>query len=242
MANSATRRTPPAEYPVLHTGDRMTRDEFHRAYEQMPEKFRAELIGGVVYVSSPLGLEHATDQPPLTMVVAAYAFRTAGVQICDNATVFLGDDSELQPDISLRILPEYGGRSRNIRKGKKSYINGPPEWLGEVAHSSRAIDLHLKKADYERHQVQDYLVMLVEERQLRWFDLSADKELKPEADGIYRMRSFPGLWIHAEGLFARDYFQLMNALEQGMSTPEYTAFVKKLVSHHSAKKKRRPHG
>jgi len=38
----------------LQTGDRMTRDEFHRAYSQMPEGFRAELIGGVVYVASPL--------------------------------------------------------------------------------------------------------------------------------------------------------------------------------------------
>ena len=82
--------------------------------------------------------------------------------------------------------------------------------------------------------------MCVEERQLRWFDLQADAELKPDVDGIFRMRSFPGLWIHAEGLFARDYFRLMNTLDQGMSTPEYGAFVKKLAGQHSRKKKKRP--
>ena len=38
----------------LHTGDRMTREEFHRIYQQMPEDFEAELIGGTVYVGSPL--------------------------------------------------------------------------------------------------------------------------------------------------------------------------------------------
>ena len=61
---------------------------------------------------------------------------------------FLGDSGETQPDLSLRILPEYGGSSTTVKKGKKSYISGPPEWIGEVAHSSRAIDLHLKKTAY----------------------------------------------------------------------------------------------
>ena len=238
MASSAMRKTRQTDYPELLTGDRMTREEFHRAYEQMPEKFKAELIEGVVYVASPLGIEHGTDQPFLSLVVTAYAGRTPGVQICDNTTVFLGDDAEPQPDLSLRVLPEYGGRSRTVRKKKKSYISGPPEWIGEVAHSSRAIDLHLKKLSYLRNHVQEYLVMCVEERELRWFDLQTDEELKPDADGIFRMRSFPGLWIHAEGLFARDYFRLMNALEQGLGTPEYAAFVKKLAGRHSRKKKK----
>ena len=217
----------------------MTRVEFHRAYEQMPEKFKAELIGGVVYVASPLAIEHGTDQPFLSLVVTTYAVRTPGVQVCGDTTTLLGDDSEPQPDLSLRILPEFGGRSRTVRRKKKSYISGPPEWIGEVAHSSRAIDLHLKKLDYQRHHVQEYLVMLVEERQLRWFDLETDKELKADADGIFRMRSFPGLWLHGAGLFAKDYFQLMDTLEQGLRTPEYGAFVKKLAAQHSGKNKKR---
>src|SRR5205823_6033862 len=40
--------TRPSRPPELHTGDRMTREEFHRIYEQMPKEFRAELIGGIV--------------------------------------------------------------------------------------------------------------------------------------------------------------------------------------------------
>jgi Uma2 family endonuclease len=239
MPHSVARKTRPIDYPALHSGDRMTREEFHRAYEQTPEDFKAELIGGIVFVASPLAIDHGTDQPALNMVVAAYAFRTPGVQLCDNTTVFLGDDAEPQPDLSLRILPEFGGRSRTAKRKKKSYISGPPEWIGEVSHSSRAIDLHLKKKDYQSNDVQEYLVMCVEERQLRWFDLEADRELNPDADGIFRMHSFPGLWIHGEGLFARDYFRLMNTLEQGMGTAEYAAFVKKLAGQHSGKKKKR---
>jgi hypothetical protein len=38
----------PADELELQTGDRMTRQEFHRIYEKMPEDLQAELIGGVV--------------------------------------------------------------------------------------------------------------------------------------------------------------------------------------------------
>jgi hypothetical protein len=47
------------------------------------------------------------------------------------------------------------------------------------------------------------------------------------------------LWIHAEALFARDSFRLLNTLELGMGTLEYAAFVKKLASQHLGKKKNR---
>jgi len=45
----------------LHNGDSMTQSEFHRTYEQMPEGLKAELVGGVVFVCEPLGLEHGCN-------------------------------------------------------------------------------------------------------------------------------------------------------------------------------------
>ena len=134
------------------------------------------------------------------------------------------------------ILSEYGGQSTTIKKGKSTYIKGPPEWLGEIAYSSRAIDLHLKRLDYQRHRVLEYVVMSIAERRLYWFDLQGDKELEPDADGVYRMRVFPGLWIHGQALFARDYSRLMKTLEAGLATPEHAAFVEKLAKDHSSKK------
>ena len=47
----------------LHNGDRMTQAEFHRRYEKTTEDFRAELIGGIVYLSSPLKWHHGTSHP-----------------------------------------------------------------------------------------------------------------------------------------------------------------------------------
>lgn len=48
MATVPARFSALDDLPELHTGDRMTRAEFHRIYEQTPEEFKAELVGGIV--------------------------------------------------------------------------------------------------------------------------------------------------------------------------------------------------
>jgi hypothetical protein len=229
MATASQQHPQPAEIPELHSGDRMTREEFHRIYEMMPENFRAELIGGIVYVSSPLSLRHATNHLPLGSLFFAYEANTPGVQAGDNATVFLGDDGEPQPDLFLRILPEFGGQSRTT---ENDYIKGAPELLSEIANSSLSIDLHAKRKEYARHGVLEYLVLCVKEKQLRWFDLRADEELEIDADGICRVRTFPGLWINVKALVAKSR-QLHETLFEGLASAEHTAFVKKLASHQS---------
>jgi Uma2 family endonuclease len=109
--------------PQLHSGDRLSRDEFHRAYSQAPKSFHAELIGGVVYVASPVGEDHAFYQSLLVMILASYATKTPGVRSGDNATLILGDDTEPQPDVLLRIEENYGG---SARKNADGYVEGPP--------------------------------------------------------------------------------------------------------------------
>ncbi len=213
--------------PELHTGDRMTRAEFHRIYEKTPENFKAELIGGVVYVASPLKWQHGTNHLPLGTVFFAYEGHTPGVECGDNTTILLGEEGEPQPDLYLRILREFGGQSWTT---KKDYVAGAPELLAEIAHSSRAIDLHAKRDDYARYGVVEYLVVCLRERELRWFDLRVDQELLPEADGVFRIHTFPGLWIHGQALLAKDYQLLMATLQQGLATAEHAAFVRRLAA------------
>lgn len=151
--------------PVLENGDRLNRDEFHRLYEQTAEEFSAELIGGVVYVSSPLRRRHGAQHVALSGLLFVNQASTPGVEAGNNATILLGDDSEPQPDLYLRILPESGGNSRT---SDDDYIVGPPELIIEVAHSCRAIDLNSKFDDYARHGVREYLVVCLAEEQMRW--------------------------------------------------------------------------
>jgi Uma2 family endonuclease len=221
----------PGEKLELNNGDRMTQKEFHRIYSQMPENFKAELIGGIVYVASPLKRRHGTNHLPLGTLFFAYEGHTTGVESGDNTTIILGEEGEPQPDLYLRILPEFGGQSQT---DEDDYVVGAPELFAEIAASSRSIDLHGKRDDYARYGGLEYLVLCLREKQLHWFDLRANKELQPDADGVFRIRTFPGLWIHGEALLAKNYQRLMAVLNEGLASPEHAEFVKKLAAARSA--------
>ncbi|MGA2585164.1 MAG: Uma2 family endonuclease [Tepidisphaeraceae bacterium] len=211
----------------LNSGDKMTRAEFHRVYKKMPEDFKAELIGGIVYVASPLSYGHGKAHVSLGMVLGTYEVNTPGVDAGDNATVLLGEDSEPQPDLYLRILPEYGGQSRTNRE---DYIEGAPELIVEVANSSRAVDLHAKRADYARFGVMEYLVVSLKDDQVHWFDLRSNKPLKADSNGIIRAKTFPGLWLDTRSVLARNLKKMLQVLNEGIASPEHAEFVKSLAA------------
>jgi Uma2 family endonuclease len=229
----ATVREPadPGEILELHNGDRMSQKEFHRIYSQMSEDFKAELIGGVVYVASPLKWRHGTIHVLLGTVFGTCEGNTPGTEAGDNATIILSEEGEPQPDLCLRILHECGGQSRT---DKDDYIVGAPELLAEIAQTSRSIALHGKREDYSRHGVLEYLVVSLREKKLYWFDLRANQELQPDSDGVCRIRSFPGLWIHGEALLAKDYQRTMAVLNQGLATPDHAEFVRRLAAKRSS--------
>jgi hypothetical protein len=55
---SIVEQRPPATIPPLMAGQRLSQAEFLRRYEATPPGFKAELIGGVVHVPSPVGRRH----------------------------------------------------------------------------------------------------------------------------------------------------------------------------------------
>jgi Uma2 family endonuclease len=226
MATVTQPAAPATEPEELHNGDQMTQPEFHRIYLQMGEDFKAELIGGIVYVASPLKVRHGRNHLPLGTLFFLYEGRTPGVECCDNTTVVLGDEAEPQPDLFLRILPECGGQTRTTAD---DYVDGAPELVAEVAYSSRAVDLNAKRKDYARYGVREYLVLNLGDNRLHWFDLPAGQELSPDSDGVYRIRTFPGLWIHGDALLARDSQRLTTTLNAGLATPEHADFVDRLA-------------
>lgn len=213
--------------PPLREGERLDQPTFHERYEAMPPGTRAELIGGVVYMPSPLGRPHGRTQRHLSGWLYKYECATPGTEGYDDTTTILGDDSEPQPDSSLLILSPKHGQTRDV----DNYIGGAPEFIGEVAASSRDIDLGAKKEDYEKAGVKEYVVVAVEEKRVFWFVRRQGKfeELAPGADAIYRSEVFPGLWLDAAALLRRDKTRVNEVLQQGLATPEHAQFVKKLA-------------
>jgi Uma2 family endonuclease len=223
------RKNPPPDLPPLRHGQRLTQVEFHRRYEAYPDDVKFELIGGIVYMASPLRWPHGEYTSELGAAFVLYKAATPGVVAGGNATAILGERSEPQPDLVLRILPEYGGESR-LNEGE--YVEGAPELLAEVAYSSRDIDLNEKRDDYQRAGVAEYLVLCVAEQELHGFGFRAGQPLRPNRRGLWRSKVFPGLWLDGPALLARDSARLIAGVQRGLASREHAAFVKRLQAAH----------
>ena len=215
--------------PPLESGDRLTRIEFERRYEAMPAQKKAELIEGVVYLSSPVRLtKHAAPMFDLMIWLGLYKVSTPGTQGGDNATVRLDLDNEPQPDVFLRLLPGLGGQSGT---SSDDYVDGAPELIVEVAASSVSIDLHDKMNAYCRNAVREYIVWRVLDGELDWFVWREARyeRLGLDPSGVYKSEQFPGLWLDGPALLRGDMARVLVVLQQGIESPEHRCFLDRLA-------------
>ncbi len=219
--------------PLLETGDRMKQKEFHSRYQMVGEDITFELVGGIVFMASPLRQPHALYEEELSYLLGTYRRGTPGVELLPNATTILGEESEPQPDLALRVGEEWGGQSKI---NKEEYLEGPPELVAEIAYSSRALDMHQKKEDYQKAGVCEYLVLCLEEQQIHWFQFSSKTEIQPNRQGIMKSKVFPGLWLDSKALLARDSSRLIEVVQKGLTSREHAAFVKRLDKARKKKK------
>ncbi len=225
---STVDRPGPRTLPSLVDGQRLDRATFHARYAAMPPHVRAELVGGVVYMASPLGYPHGFRDGFVADWLGHYRRFTPGVQKAHGATVQFDDYGEPQPDLSLLIPEKLGGQSRVV----DGYIVGAPELVVEVGHSSRRLDLGPKRDDYERAGVIEYLFVGIEPDEVRLFRRNEGRlvEVPPDGDGLYRLASFPGLWLDPAALLDEDLEALFAALDRGLAAPEHAAFVARLAA------------
>ncbi len=219
--------SPKVTIPPLENGDKLTRAEFERRYEAMPHVKKAELIEGIVYMSSPLRIErHGEPHSIIATWLGNYWAATPGVGSANNATVRLDNDNEPQPDVLLRI--KHWGQSQI---SEDDYVEGAPELIVEIAASSASIDMHQKLKVYRRSGVQEYLVWRVLEEDIDWFCLQAGEYIarSTNANGIICSQVFSGLWLDKSALLARNIADVLEVLQQGLASVEHQAFVQQLA-------------
>ncbi len=215
---------------LLENGARMDQPTFHSLYKQTPEGFRAQLIGGTVYVmASPTSRRHGRPHARVVHWLCLYSDQTPGTDVLDNTTHILGPESEPEPDACLLLHPEVGGQTR---VDEDDAVVGASEFVVEVANSSLAIDLGRKKLDYQLAGVKEYLVVMVQEESLAWFRREADAfvEITPGKDGVFRSVFFPGLWLDPKSMFDPTTHRLTKLSGRSLASPEHAAFVAALAA------------
>jgi len=212
----------------LRDGDRLTRHEFERRYNAMPEVKKAELIEGIVYMPSPVRHRHHSN-PHFNLIswLGMYSMATSGVEGGDNGSLRLDMDNEPQPDAYLIVLPSHGGK---VVIDEDDYISGAPELVAEVSASTVSIDLNAKRRAYCRNGILEYIVWRVEDREIDWFILREGQyeRLPRDAAGVYRSETLPGLWLDPTGLVNGDLATVARVVQTGVASEEHASFVQQL--------------
>jgi Uma2 family endonuclease len=219
--------SPMVRPPGLVTGERLTVEEFLRRWEELPELKNAELIDGVVYVPSPVSLNHASLDFLIHWWLAHYAHATPGCKGGSNGT-WLMSGSAPQPDAYLRILPSHGGQSGN----EGPLGAGAPELAVEICVTSTEIDFGPKLALYQTSRRAG-----VHHRRTIWAanDLARAREWRlccpnAPADGIGRSQVFPGLWLDLAAFWADDGAKMLAVLNAGLASQDHRDFVAQLAA------------
>lgn len=218
----------PNETPPLAAGDFLTHREFERRYHAHPELKKAELIEGVVYMPPPgSAIHHGDPHFDLITWLGVYRAGVHGLRGSDNATLRLDNVNDPQPDALLRFDAAQGGRSRLDEEG---YLEGPVEFVLEVAASSASYDMNQKKNVYARHGIQEYLVILTYEQRVAWFVLrdNSYEELAADDEGILRSETLPGLWLKESAIWESDLAGILSTVQQGLASPEHATFLQSL--------------
>jgi len=156
-----------------------------------------------------------------------YRASTPGVYTADNATVRLDLDNEVQPDSLLRLDESVGG---NSRISEDDYVEGAPELIVEIAGSSVSYDVHDKLQVYRRNGVREYLVWLVQDKELRWYvwEEGTYRQQEPDESGILKSPFFPGLWLDVSALLEGQMQEVLAVLNSGMNSGQHQEFVEEL--------------
>lgn len=232
MSDAAVENAPDVqsaeEVLLLEPGDRLTRWEFERRYEAMPQVKKAELIEGVVYMPSPVRLRrHGRPNQHLITWLGTYEAATPGVIAADNASVRLDMDNEPQPDGMLFIDPDYGGQ---VRISDDDYVEGGPELAAEITSSSVSYDLGDKFQAFRRNAVREYIVWRVLDQEIDWFvwrEGNYDR-LPLDSQRRYQSHVFAGLWLDVDAMLRGDLARVLSVLQEGIRASEHAAFVDRL--------------
>jgi len=206
----------------------MSSEEFLERWERMPALKQAELLEGMVYMASPIRIEHGYWDRRVSAWLSLFVDRVHGLGAATNTTVDLGERNVPQPDQIAYTKPEFGGRSTVVR----GVFTGVPELAVEVSYSSADIDHTVKKAIYSAASVEEYVVFDLLARKVTWWRLAdgSYKKIPRGADGVRRSHVFPGLWLDERAFWIEDNERMFEVAAEGLASPEHAEFRKRLSS------------
>lgn len=202
------RATQEAYGPAVLTGVHVTEEEY---LEICDEDLKAELIGGVLVVSTPASVRHEQLQGFLQALLRAHAEAHGLGTVLGSRTPMRLEDEYFEPDIL------FVAQNRLERLGPVS-LDGPADLVVEiVSPDSRALDRVVKRRAYEKHGVREYWLIDPERESAVFYVLEKTnynyKEI-PAEEGICRSRTVPGFWLKVAWLWQEPLPPVLEVLRE----------------------------
>jgi hypothetical protein len=221
-------------FAPLVDGDCLSAREFLKRYLPRRGTVKAELIGGLVAVdpeSRRAVMDLSTSM--IRSCLRSYAIQTPGTRMDSDAVVVLGWDTVPQPSLVLRVLPEYGGRSR---MSTTNVIEQAPELMVDFATNEGAFDQRGKLRAFRSNGVVEYLIWWSDSRTLDWYTLERGEYtlVMPDFNGVLASPSFPGLRLNHSALVNQTSGAFMATLQKSLQSREHAGFVERLARKRAA--------
>lgn len=185
----------PASAPPGAVGNRISYDEFLRAYDGE----KAEWVDGWVYPVSPVGGMHQDVGQFLIAVLGSYIRQNElGKLRYEKFQMRLGDVGR-EPDI-LFLATEHLDRLH------ETYLDGPADLAIEiVSPESRVRDRGVKFYEYEQAGVGEYWLIDPERKAGEFYVLIDGRFVArlPDDEGTFRSEALPGFWLPVDWLWSQ---------------------------------------
>jgi Uma2 family endonuclease len=184
---------------------RMTFEEFLRS----PYR-RAEWVEGEVFELSPENLEHATLGGFLYRLLAEFAERHGLGRVLTGFLMKTG------PHLAGRVPDVLVVSRENEHRIRRNYIEGPADIAVEIVSPDSATrDRETKLREYENGGVREYWLIDPLDRKASFYALEGERfvVLPIGADGEFRSRALPGLWLRPEWLLSEPRPKLAEVLQ-----------------------------
>ncbi len=210
----------------LENGDRLSKAEFLKRWNEQPSLNHAELLEGIVHLNAAAirCRDHGEPQYVMMRLLGTYCDVTPHIKVMGPSSIDLDDENFPEPDV---VMYSTHPRLAQTKVDHEGYLVGPPELIVEIAASTASVDLHVKKDVYERAGVKEYLVWRTIEAGLDWFVLENGLYVRNKvdpADGFMKSRVFPGLWIKEAVLLKMDVKQILASMQEGITSAAHQEF------------------
>ena len=188
---------------------------------------RAELIGGVVHMASPLGLGMAirAGRWPFGWIITPNSRRASrSSRMPRSSSTTTANPSRT---VVLRILPEFGGRTRD---DGEYYCGRAPELVVEVSDST--LERPRPQAGRLRAGRGPRIRRARGRPARRPLACPAGREAgrdPPERRRPLPLGGLPGLWLDPVGVAPGRHPRLRATVDRGVATPEHAEFVARLA-------------